>query len=101
MWVKLGSEYLNLNHLIRVRFIKTWNKEGECLVAEVETQVNGDVKQFIRYRNAEAEKLQEILAGQAAAAQLVPAGVVAGDSALLPAGALEDRQSSTPTMHDL
>jgi hypothetical protein len=29
MWVKLGSEYINLNHLIRVRFIKTWNKEGD------------------------------------------------------------------------
>jgi hypothetical protein len=67
----------------------------------VETQVNGDVKQFIRYRNGDAEKLQEILAARAAATLLVPAGVVVGESALVPGSALEDRQSSTPTMHDL
>jgi hypothetical protein len=65
MWARLGSEFLNLDHIIRVRFNKSWTKDGECLVAEVEATVNGQVKQFIRYRGADAEVLQGLLAGVA------------------------------------
>jgi hypothetical protein len=64
MWAKLGNELLNLDHIVRVKFSKSWNKEGECLVAEVETLVNGEIKQVIRYRGAEAETLQAFFQAQ-------------------------------------
>lgn len=108
MWVKLGNEHLNLNHVVRVRFNKGWKNGQEELVAEVEGLIKGEVQVFARYRGREAEVLHAVFQHQpaheaacvAAAApapasilpELVAAGAVAGDAT---------SQAATPTMHDM
>jgi hypothetical protein len=111
MWVKLGNEYLNLHHIIRVRFSKSWTRDGDCLVAEVETQVNGEVKQFIRYRGSDADVLQSVLAGQAlptaapvgvgSPVSAVPAPAGGDVSDATPAPTRLPRQSAIPTLPDM
>ncbi len=109
MWLKLGGDFLNLDHVVRVRFNKSWNRDGECLVAEVEVLIGGDVKPVIRYRGAEAEILQNLFG------RLTPAAVAARDAGrphLVPVGPPADRdplpqlveapeRSASPTLHDI
>ena len=61
MWLKLGNEHLNLDHVVRVRFNKTWKNGQDEWSAEVEGFVKGEVQVFTRYRNREAELLQHVL----------------------------------------
>jgi hypothetical protein len=61
MWLKLGNEHLNLDHVVRVRFNKGWKNGQDELVAEVEGFVKGEVQIFTRYRNRDAEVLQNVL----------------------------------------
>jgi hypothetical protein len=109
MWVKLGSEFLNLDRVVRVRFSKSWNKEGECLVAEIETQLGGELRPVARYRGGEAVALQSALLAWSPAEPPVGAGTSAppalaippaGDSGRLVGGpALSS--ASLPTLTDL
>jgi hypothetical protein len=98
MWVKLGSEFLNLDHVLRVRFNKAWNKEGECLVGEVESLVNGDLKTCVRYRGPDAETLQCLLLGRAGATG--PGSAPAANDPAAPLHAAAP-SSSSPTLTDL
>lgn len=61
MWIQLGNEYLNLDHVIRMRFTKGWKNGQEEIVAEVEGLIKGDVQVFTRYRGREAEILLSIM----------------------------------------
>ena len=62
MWVKLGNEYLNLDQVVRVRFNKAFRNGQEEWAAEVETLIKGELQIFTRYRGAEANALQAVLA---------------------------------------
>jgi hypothetical protein len=61
MWLKLGNEHLNLDHVVRVRFNKGWKNGQDELVAEVEGFIKGEVQVFTRYRNRDAELLMNVL----------------------------------------
>jgi hypothetical protein len=61
MWLKLGNEHLNLDHVVRVRFTKGWRNGQDELVAEVEGFIKGEVQVFTRYRNRDAELLLNVL----------------------------------------
>ncbi len=63
MWIKLGNEYLNLAHVARVRFLKSWKNGQDELVAELETFApKGELQVFCRYRGAEAQELRAAFA---------------------------------------
>lgn len=64
MWVNLGNEYLNLDHVIRMRFSKGWKNGQEEIVAELEGLIKGDVQVFTRYRGPEAQLLRSIMEKQ-------------------------------------
>ena len=100
MWLKVGNEHLNLDHVVRVRFNKGWKNGQDELVAEVEGFVKGEVQVFTRYRNRDAELLQNVLEtltvpSQIPAAMPAPHGFVSGDIA--PAHA----SATTNTLHDI
>ncbi len=63
MWVQLGNEYLNLNHVSRVRFNDGWKHGDKHLVAEIETFHQGEMRLFTRVRGPEAEALRTALEG--------------------------------------
>jgi len=62
MWVRLGNEFLNLDHVVRVRVNKAWKNGQEDVQAEIETKIKGEVQVFTRYRGTEAENLRLVLA---------------------------------------
>lgn len=64
MWVKLGNEYLNLDQVVRIRFAKSFRNGQEEWSAEVESLIKGEIQIFTRYRGAEANALQTVLAPQ-------------------------------------
>jgi hypothetical protein len=74
MWVQLSSDFLNLNHVTRVRFSTVWKNAQEYLVAEIDTLEGGEIKQYTRYRGADAEVLRAALCTAA-----VPAPSSLGD----------------------
>lgn len=61
MWVQVGNEYLNLNHVSRVRFSDAWKHSAKYLVAEIETLHQGETRLFTRVRGQDAETLREAL----------------------------------------
>jgi hypothetical protein len=61
MWVTIGSEVLNLDHIVRIRFHRTFKNGKDDLCAEVDALVKGEVQTFVRYRGAEAEHLQAMV----------------------------------------
>jgi hypothetical protein len=64
MWIKLGTEHLNLDHVVRIRFNTAWKGGQEELVAELETFIDRETQVFCRYRGAEAERLYAVLQSQ-------------------------------------
>ena len=65
MWLKLNSEYLNLAHVVRIRFNKGWKNGQEELVAELEYfSPKGELQVFTRYRGGEARELLAIFEQQ-------------------------------------
>jgi hypothetical protein len=63
MWVKLSNEYLNLDRAFRVRIGKGFRNGEVEWVAEVETiDPKGQVTTITRYRGADAQLLQSVLA---------------------------------------
>jgi hypothetical protein len=89
MWIKLGSEHLNLDHVVRIRFNAALKNGQEELVAELEAFVDGEIQVFCRYRGPQAEKLRSLLHSPSA---------TGGESrAASPVLA----QASTNTLHDL
>ena len=96
MWVKLGNDYLNLDHVIRVKFNRTWKNGLEDTVAEVEALIKGEMQIFTRYRGAEAATLQAALQAQPKqdAVLVGPAGASTVE------GPLPVSHSMANTMHD-
>lgn len=103
MWVKLGNEHLNLDHVLRVRFNKGWKNGQEEIVAEVESLIRGEIQVFARYRGREAAILQAAVQMQAAAIEPPPdhdePSRVSDGVDLVAAAA--PSQSSTNTIHDM
>lgn len=61
MWVKLTGEYVNLQHVIRVRATKGFRNGQEEWVVELEGVVKGELQFFTRYRGVDAEILLNAL----------------------------------------
>ena len=75
MWIRLNNEYLNLEQIFRIRFGKSWRKDGVTeSTADVEGIVNGEVQVLSRYRGRDAESLYSILQNQCVY-ETVPAAV--------------------------
>jgi hypothetical protein len=91
MWVKLSGEYLNLDHVTRVRFSRSWKNGQEELGAEVEVLHGGALQGLTRYRGRDAEVLQAALGERA----------VADDAGPGPAVAAGPRAATRDTMHDV
>lgn len=98
MWLKLVHEFLNLDHVVRVRINKGWKNGIEEVVAEVEGLLKGEVQVFTRYRGAEAEILQEFLEGQAA---LREPDLVGPAQALGPGLTPDETRGMAPTLADV
>ena len=65
MWVKSSIEYLNLDQAFRVRVTRGFRNGDEECVAEVETiDPKGQVSTITRFRGADAQLLQTVLAGR-------------------------------------
>ena len=55
MWIKLSGEYVNLDHIVRVRANRA-NKGGQSeWVVELEGIIKGELTYFTRYRGIDAE----------------------------------------------
>ena len=62
MWVKLSNDYVNLDHVFRVRVNKGFRNGDEEVVAEVEMiDPKGQVGAVTRFRGADAQLLQTLL----------------------------------------
>jgi hypothetical protein len=55
MWIKLTGEYVNLDHLVRVRANKSFKNGQEEWVVELEGIIKGELQYFTRYRGIDAE----------------------------------------------
>jgi hypothetical protein len=62
MWVKLSTEYVNLDHVFRVRFNKAFRNGVEEWAAEVDSiDPKGQIGTITRFRGADAQLLQALL----------------------------------------
>lgn len=62
MWVKLSTEYLNLDQVFRVRINKGFRNGTEEWVAEVEMiDPKGQIGTVTRFRGVDAQLLQTVL----------------------------------------
>jgi hypothetical protein len=64
MWVILSTEYLNLDHITRIRFSPSWKNGQEEVTAEVEVLDKGSLQVMTRYRGRDAVLLRAVLSGQ-------------------------------------
>lgn len=55
MWIKLTGEYLNLDHIIRIRASKAFKNGQNEWVVELEGIIKGELQYFTRYRGIDAE----------------------------------------------
>jgi hypothetical protein len=58
MWVNVGGDFLNLDHVTRIRFTPGWKNAQPELIAEVEVVINGVLQGLTRYRGHDADVLQ-------------------------------------------
>ena len=55
MWLKLTGEYVNLDHIVRVKVSKTAKNGQTEFAVELEGIVKGELQYFTRYRGIDAE----------------------------------------------
>lgn len=55
MWIKLTGEFLNLDHIVRVRVSSSFKNGIEEAVVELEGVIKGELTHFTRYRGVDAE----------------------------------------------
>jgi len=55
MWVKLTGEFVNLDHIVRVRANKSFKNGQDEWVVELEGIIKGELQYFTRYRGVDAE----------------------------------------------
>ncbi len=61
MWIKLTGEYLNLDHIVRVKANKGFKNGQEEWVVELEGIIKGELTYFTRYRSVDAEIVMHAL----------------------------------------
>jgi hypothetical protein len=61
MWIKLTGEYLNLDHIVRVRVTKSLKNGQSEWVVELEGIIKGELTYFTRYRGIDAELVMHAL----------------------------------------
>ncbi|MBI1831915.1 MAG: hypothetical protein HYR84_10750 [Planctomycetes bacterium] len=61
MWIKLTGEYVNLDHIVRVRVSKGVKSGQSELVVELEGIIKGELTYFTRYRGIDAEIVMHAL----------------------------------------
>jgi hypothetical protein len=86
MWVKLTGEFVNLDHIVRVKVGKGFKNSQPEWVVELEGVVKGELTHFTRYRGIDAEILLHALEIH---------------SRLEPAPSGDVHNSSRQTMHDV
>jgi hypothetical protein len=99
MWVQLQNDFLNLDHVVRVRFNIGWKNGKEELLAEVEGRVQGDVQVFSRYRGQDALVLRGVLRDQAGDREAVAVAVEEDLSVTRLTSSPE--RGTAPTLHDM
>jgi hypothetical protein len=92
MWVKLTGEYVNLDHLVRVRASKSFKNGQEEWVVELEGIIKGELQYFTRYRGIDAEIVVHALEIKSRL-EPIPASVRDGTGA--------PHQANTSTLHDV
>jgi len=80
MFVQLSNDFLNLAHVVRVRFNAGFKNGAQELVAEIEGLVKGEVQILTRYRGADADRLKALLQRQTPAPCAVAPAAVAHPS---------------------
>jgi hypothetical protein len=55
MWVKLTGEFVNLDHIVRVRANKSFKNGQDEWAVELEGIIKGELQYFTRYRGVDAE----------------------------------------------
>ena len=92
MWVKLTGEYVNLDHIVRVRTSKgTKNGQMEWVV-ELEGIIKGELTYFTRYRGIDAEIVIHAMEIHSRI-EPIPADVANGTAA--------PHQANKTTLHDV
>jgi hypothetical protein len=61
MWIKLTGEFVNLDHIVRVKVSKSFKNSQEEYVVELEGIIKGELTYFTRYRGVDAEILLHAL----------------------------------------
>lgn len=61
MWVKLTGEFVNLDHIVRVRANKSMKNGQSEWVVELEGIIKGELTYFTRYRGIDAEIVMHAL----------------------------------------
>jgi len=55
MWIKLTGEFVNLDHIVRVKASKAFKGGQDEWVVELEGVIKGELTHFTRYRGVDAE----------------------------------------------
>ena len=61
MWIKLTGEYLNLQHIVRVKTSRTFKHGEPEWAVDLEGIVKGELTYFSRYRGVDAEIVMHAL----------------------------------------
>jgi hypothetical protein len=94
MWIKLAGEYINLDHIVRVRANKSFKNGHEEWAVELEGIIKGELQYFTRYRGIDAEIVVHALEIYS---RLEPRPVPADAGASTGA----PHQATTSTVHDV
>ncbi|MBI3821094.1 MAG: hypothetical protein HY289_00265 [Planctomycetes bacterium] len=92
MWLKLTGEYVNLDHIVRVRISKAVKNGQTDFAVELEGVIKGELSFFTRYRGIDAELVIHALEIQS---RLEPAPADAAN------GASGPHQAQKNTVHDV
>ena len=92
MWIKLTGEYVNLDHIVRVRASKSFKNGEPEAVVELEGIINGELQYFTRYRGIDAEIVLHALEIHSRL-EPIPADVANGTSG--------PHQAQKNTVHDV
>jgi len=90
MWLKLTGEYVNLDHIVRVKVSKVFKNGHEEHAVEMEGIVKGELQYFTRYRGIDAEIVLHAL-NIHSRLEPVPAAN----------GVIAPHQATTNTLHDI
>lgn len=92
MWIKLTGEYVNLDHIVRVKTSKGVKNGQTELVVELEGVIKGELSFFTRYRGIDAEVVLHALEIHSRIETAAPTSA---------AGAGGPHQTQTNTLHDV